>query len=220
MGTQSAHSSAPWYLGTFYQPRRGRAVIGIAAFLVVVSDTYFSILVTRVFYTMITEVLTAGEGLAHTEAYKELQQTKRATLISASLIVFSSTLLYFNIGLSVGIEGPFVRSCWLHPLVFGSNLDSVVNDIGMFGLGTMWKEVTLKSKNWISEVYMSSKKLRGRAYTVRPLAIQGEDIGEKYALCITFPNVPTLHFLKSSILLVALQPLILRQLPKRESSRT
>lgn len=207
-------------LVNFINPDAGKAVIGIGALLVVVSDTYFSILVTRVFYTMITEVLTAGEGLAHTEAYKELQQTKRATLISASLIVFSSTLLYINAGLWVGIQGPFLRCCWLHPYVFGANLDSVVNDIGMFGLGNMWKEVTLKSKNWISEVYMSSKKHSSRAYTVRPLAIQGEDIGEKYALCITFPNVPTLHFLKSSILLVALQPLILRQLSKRESSRT
>jgi hypothetical protein len=56
------------------------------------------------------------------------------TLLGASLAVVSSTALCVNTGMFFVLGGmgtPFWANSYLHVLVFGMNLDSVLNDIGM-----------------------------------------------------------------------------------------
>jgi hypothetical protein len=56
------------------------------------------------------------------------------TLLGASLAVVSSTALYINAGMFFGLGGmgtQFWTNPYLNILVFGINLDSVLNDIGM-----------------------------------------------------------------------------------------
>jgi hypothetical protein len=67
-------------------------------------------------------------------AYRSLQKTKYMTLAGASLAVVSSTALYINMGLFFVLGGhgkPFYANAYLYMFVFGTNLDSVLNDVGM-----------------------------------------------------------------------------------------
>jgi hypothetical protein len=61
-------------------------------------------------------------------------KTKWMTLSGASLAVLSSTALYINVILvaMLGEYGnPWYSNPYLHTSVFGVNLDSVLNDLGM-----------------------------------------------------------------------------------------
>ena len=90
---------------------------------------------TALFLRPIYKVLGEGGGAAQLSAgYKSLQITKWVTLSGACLAVFSSSALYTNLLLFIilGAPGnPFYTSPYLHILVFGLNLDSVLNDVGM-----------------------------------------------------------------------------------------
>jgi hypothetical protein len=64
---------------------------------------------------------------------------KWLALLGASPAVLSSAALYINCGLWVvlgGLGKPFRANPYLNPFVFGFNLNSVLNDVGMilFGL--------------------------------------------------------------------------------------
>jgi hypothetical protein len=74
-------------------------------------------------------------------ARRELKRTMFSTLVGSSLTVVSSSLLYINILLWVLVKGPFGLVWLLNPLVFGVNIDSVLNDIGMLVLSGTAKEV-------------------------------------------------------------------------------
>ena len=93
----------------------------------------FSCVVTALFLRPIFKVL--GEVRDVRSAGQiSLEKTKWLTLLGASLSVISSTALYTNAGLFVlfGDYGkPFYANPYLNPLVFGANLDSVLNDVGM-----------------------------------------------------------------------------------------
>ena len=92
----------------------GNVVVIIAALLTIVSDTYFSIGVTRVFLKTVMDALAIGQGQAHTQAFKDLRNTKHASLIGSFVTVFSSSLLYFNGILWAAGLGPFVLNPWLN----------------------------------------------------------------------------------------------------------
>jgi hypothetical protein len=98
-------------------------------------DTTFSIFVTALFLRPIYKVLREGDGVARLSAgYKSLQKTKWMTLSGACLAVFSSSVLYINLLLffTLGAPGkPFYTNPYLNIFVFGLNLDSVLNDVGM-----------------------------------------------------------------------------------------
>jgi hypothetical protein len=57
------------------------------------------------------------------------------------LAVFSSTILYINAILFTVVQGPFMTNPWLNPIVFGSNLDSICNDIGLLLLSNIPHEI-------------------------------------------------------------------------------
>ena len=61
-----------------------------------------------------------------------MQKSKWLTLIGCALAVGSSTLMYFNYLLWIGVQGPFASNPWLNPFVFFMPLDSILNDVGMF----------------------------------------------------------------------------------------
>jgi hypothetical protein len=77
-----------------------------------------------------------------------LEKTKWLTLAGVSLAVISSTALYINLGLWVVLGGygkPFWTNPYLNVLVFGINLDSVLNDIGMLLACGVIKKITCES---------------------------------------------------------------------------
>jgi hypothetical protein len=89
-----------------------------------------------------------ADGAQHSAEYKSLLKTKWMTLLGAILAVVSSTALYINIGMffALGSSGKLFRtSPYLHILVFGINLDSVLNDIGMLLVCGVLKKVDCMS---------------------------------------------------------------------------
>ena len=108
--------------------------------LVVVMDTTFSVIITAIFLLPILKVLGEGKGVAqHSAGYKKMQQTKWMTFFGATLSVVSSTLLYVNLLLLIfGSFSRYERNPWLNPWVFGMNVDSICNDVGMiFACGVL-----------------------------------------------------------------------------------
>ena len=76
-----------------------------------------------------------------------LEKTKWLTLLGSSLAVISSTALYINVGLFVVLgdyEKPFYANPYLNVMVFGFNLDSVLNDVGMLLACGAIKKITYK----------------------------------------------------------------------------
>jgi hypothetical protein len=119
-------------------------------------DTSFSVLVTRLFIVPIAKVLEEGDGVTNqSESYKHMQQTKWHTLVGSTLVVVSSTLLYINAVCCIVIGW---SSAWLNILVFGINLDSILNDIGMVILSGVLKNASIGA---VCEAFKSapSKKM-------------------------------------------------------------
>ena len=76
-----------------------------------------------------------------------MEKTKWLTLLGSSLAVISSTALYINVGLFVVLgdyEKPFYANPYLNVMVFGFNLDSVLNDVGMLLACGAIKKITYK----------------------------------------------------------------------------
>ena len=110
-------------------------------------DTTFSCVVTALFLRPIFKIL--GElGDVHSEGQISLEKTKWLTLLGAGLAVLSSTAMYINAALYVmlgGLGKPFYANPYLHPLVFGFNLDSVLNDLGMLLACGVIKKITCEA---------------------------------------------------------------------------
>ena len=121
-------------------------------------------MVTALFLRPIFKIL--GEvGDVRSEGQISLEKTKWLTLLGASLAVISSTALYINLGLHFGlgdIGKPLYANPYLHPLVFGINLDSVLNDIGVLLACGVVKKITCKS---VQNMFSTAA-----AYKVEPAA--------------------------------------------------
>ena len=75
-----------------------------------------------------------GAAVQESAGYKSMQKTKWMTLTGSTLAVVSSSALYVNMILYMflGEMGNQLHtSPYLHYGVFGMNLDSVLNDVGM-----------------------------------------------------------------------------------------
>jgi hypothetical protein len=110
-------------------------------------DTVFSSAVTALFLRPTFKVL-GDVGDVRSEGRISLEKTKWLTLLGASLAVISSTALYINFGLFfvLGDYGkPFYANPYLNVMVFGVNLDSVLNDIGMLLACGVVKKITCES---------------------------------------------------------------------------
>jgi hypothetical protein len=84
----------------------------------------------------------------HSAGYKSLLKTKWITLMGASVAVFSSTASCVNMGMFFILGGSgtlFWANPHLHVMVFGMNLDSVLNDIGMLLVCGVVKNVDCSS---------------------------------------------------------------------------
>ena len=97
-------------------------------------------------------IKTLGEvGEVRSEGQLSLEKTKWRTLVGASLAVLSSTAFYINFGLAtlLGDPGkPFFANPYLNVLVFGINLDSTLNDVGMLLVSDALKAVSLEAISW------------------------------------------------------------------------
>jgi hypothetical protein len=118
--------------------------LGAGGFLfVIVMDTAFSVLVTIIFLRPISEVLKIGRDAAsQSQGYRRMQKRKWHTLIGSTLAVVSSTVLYINAILCFTIQGPFWEVPWLNIFVFGMNVDSILNDVGMLIVSGMINNVS------------------------------------------------------------------------------
>ena len=96
--------------------------------------------------------------------YKSMLKTKWMTLAGAGLTVMSSTVLYINaIGFLVGVflvgsETPFWANPYLNMFVFGVNLDSVLNDVGMFLVCGVLKTVSCTALTTYFSAYFSTAR--------------------------------------------------------------
>jgi hypothetical protein len=161
----------------------GLVFIGLAVVGTICSDTYFSVAVTGVFLRPITQTLRMGGGAGSTlsPAMRNLEKTKYTTLAGCSLAVFSSTLFYINIIVGIVFQGGFVTDPWLNPIVFGVNVDSICNDVGMFMMSGSLKQLTTTATKWAATT-MALKNTNKIKSDVVPLAMHGES-------CVAEDNV-------------------------------
>ena len=115
----------------------------------------FSTVVTALFLRPIYKVMGQGGAAVRKSAgYKSMQKTKWMTLTGSTLAVVSSSALYVNVILwmfMAGVKGNQLRtSPYLHYAVFGINLDSVLNDIGMLLVCGVVKKFSFSSKRRFS----------------------------------------------------------------------
>jgi len=124
----------------FASPTAAFAVGALGALLVIATDTIFSILLTRIFLRPIIKVLGDMRGVrCRSAGHLAMQQTKWLTLVGSTLIVASSTGLYVNAVLFMLLSSRFMRSSWLNIFVYGGNMDSIVNDVGMLFVCGLFK---------------------------------------------------------------------------------
>jgi hypothetical protein len=95
---------------------------------------FFSCVVTAIFLRPIFKILAEVGGVRSLGRPNQLEKAKWLTLLGASLAVLSSTAMHINGGLYAVLGGngkPFYTNPYLNIFVFGINLDSLLNDIGM-----------------------------------------------------------------------------------------
>jgi hypothetical protein len=154
----------------FIDDAHGGYFIGVSVVLVLICNAYFAVGITWVFLRPVIETLdmvTSERRL--TPAFKDLQRTKHATFVAASLSLFSTTLLYLGFIIWASVFGIFWSNPWLSPMVFGQNLDSVINGVCMLLIsGTLTQFLTTAS------LKRSKKVSKGTRVAVAPLAMHGE----------------------------------------------
>jgi hypothetical protein len=153
-------------------------------------DTVFSCVVTALFLRPIFKVL--GEvGNVRSEGRLSLEKTKWLTLSGTSLAVLSSTAFYINLELWAVLGGngkPFFANPYLNIFVFGINLDSVLNDVGvLLACGVLKKatheaaeamtvvssQVTRRLSSQVTRRFSTTSKNKHAAVTPAPLQPTG-----------------------------------------------
>ena len=131
----------------FFSQQAAYVFAGLIAASLIATDGAFSIVVTMIFIRPISLVLREGgcNVTRHSKRHRELQKTMYMTLFGSSLAVFSSTALYINMIVNA-VQPKSLGSPWSHSLMFGMNLDSILNDVGMLFVcgalnGAKWKHV-------------------------------------------------------------------------------
>jgi hypothetical protein len=122
----------------------GVAFIGLAALGVLITDTFFSVVITQAFLRSIHQTLRLQKRThsrrtrTQSAALKTIERTKWTTLAGVSVAVMSSSFLYVNLVLWALFPDTVRRSPWLNPFVFMTNVDSILNDVSMLLLsGTL-----------------------------------------------------------------------------------
>jgi hypothetical protein len=116
------------------------AVIIIGALFVFISDTCFSVIVSKLFLDPLLGVLNNNRDPLKqpSELDRRLRHTVRMTFNGTLLAVFSCSLLYVHIVMYVLFFDHLAYSPWSHPFVFSVNASSILNLVGMLmASGTM-----------------------------------------------------------------------------------
>lgn len=104
------------------------AILGLACI-----DLVFTVVVQSLFLRPILHMLRLGKGGGMRTFTRRMQTMKYEVVFGSGISVVSSTLLYINCLVFLMRSDYFEnRGSWaLHPLIFGFNLDSILNDVGM-----------------------------------------------------------------------------------------
>ena len=100
---------------------------GLFALSVFLLDLIVSVMLTRAFLQPIVDVL----GVVENQAAKDLRRTMYLVVVGSSIAVFSSSILYVNAIFFFAFKESCSKSVWLNILVFGINVDSILNDVGL-----------------------------------------------------------------------------------------
>ena len=116
---------------------------------ILITDAIFSVIVTFIFLKPILDVLQAAGHAVQTAAKGRLERTKRWNFVGVILTVVGSTALYLNMiaffVLSVLHQYSLHHSMFDHPHVFGIQMVSMLNILGMILLCGMFKDTVLPS---------------------------------------------------------------------------
>jgi hypothetical protein len=111
--------------------------IGLGTLDIFFTDGFFSVVVTAAFLQPILSTLRQHErpddqiAAPRSDACKHIVRTKWTTLAGVTLAVLSSSMLYINTILWAAMPDTFYPNPWLHPMVFMTNFDSVLNDLAL-----------------------------------------------------------------------------------------
>jgi hypothetical protein len=155
-------------------------------------DTTFTVVVTALFLHPIYKTFREGGAAVQQPArYKAMLKTKWMTLGGTSLAVVSSTALYINMLLFFALGDHASGNKWnansyLNISVFGPNLDSVLNDVGLLLVCGVLKTVDFSSLAKIfsrCEFSFPRWKLRSHRYAVNPVEKEWMEDPWKGAYC-------------------------------------
>jgi len=136
-------------------------VLSTQIVVVMILDLFVSIFLTVVFLRPLLELLDRGRSASNSEAYIQIRRTKIFTLCGALLAVTSSSLLYIN--LLVWYLWGYVHdpdNAYLNPLLFGANVDSIVNDVSMLLACGAFKDPAEWCPQLTCGYFMSSTRMK------------------------------------------------------------
>jgi hypothetical protein len=111
----------------------GLVMGAVIVLVIIVTHSYCLVGITTVFVRCLKIILKEGEGVADKEeGYKQLQLSCKHAVLGSAIAVSCSTYVIMNAMLCFIIQGIFWRSSWLNVFVFGINMNSIFNNIGMF----------------------------------------------------------------------------------------
>ena len=94
------------------------------------------------FLKPINDTLFMAGGRVQNASILNIQRTKYLTLAGVVLTVGSSTVFYLSIFFTPLYKMGFILQYpWTNPLVFGANMDSVLNDFGMLMMSGIPKRI-------------------------------------------------------------------------------
>jgi hypothetical protein len=163
-------------LAYFFIPIAGYLLLGLTLVVTLLTGSAFSVIATVIFLGPILRVLNAGDRIVENHrsmraGYRRLQQTKHMTLWGCFIAVSSSSMLYINLFLWLTIGGVFDRSPWLNPFVFGMNLNSILNDIGLLLVCGVFKKLPSPAEAQ-GRLRQAGSQIKNSVPLVRGLSLQ------------------------------------------------
>jgi len=131
--------------------------------IVMILDFGVSVVLTSIFLRPLLRILESGRSAGTSEAFQKILKTKHFTLAGAVLAVTSSSLLYVNLVVWYLWGYIYAAENWhMNPMLFGGNLDSILNDISMLFVCGVVKNLS-ECLPSVSELKRQYKSRRGRA---------------------------------------------------------
>jgi hypothetical protein len=147
----------------------GVIFMGLVIFAILVTDTFFSVVITRAFLRPVYQTLRSAKSTrsrrgSQSGSRKLIERTKWTSLAGVSLVVISSSVLYVNLVLIPVFPDTVVPSPWLNPFVFTANVDSILNNVGMLLVsGTLASALSGNAKRKVYRISSASSGERTAA---------------------------------------------------------